>query len=101
MWRPSLASQANERGIALEVRPAPDLWIDIDPVRIREVLINLVTNALRYTPKGGRVSIGLSRNAGGLVVTWPTREPVFPRPELPRSSIASTRRPTRPGRASA
>jgi len=80
----SLASQANERGIALEVRPAPDLWIDIDPVRIREVLINLVTNALRYTPKGGRVSIGLSRHAGGLIVSVADTGAGIPAAELPR-----------------
>ncbi len=36
----------------------PDLpLLDIDPVRIREVLSNLIANALRYTPRGGRIQV--------------------------------------------
>jgi two-component system sensor histidine kinase BaeS len=36
----------------------------VDPVRIREVLGNLVANALRHTPPGGRIDI-LARRAAG------------------------------------
>jgi two-component system, OmpR family, sensor histidine kinase BaeS len=45
-------------GVAMTAEIAGDLPIlEIDPVRIREVLANLVANALRHTPAGGRVTV--------------------------------------------
>lgn len=38
-------------------RPPGVVVVQIDPVRIREVLSNLIANALRYTPSGGRVTL--------------------------------------------
>jgi signal transduction histidine kinase len=40
--------------------------INVDPQRIREVLTNLLSNALRYTPRGGEVKIGLTESDVGL-----------------------------------
>jgi signal transduction histidine kinase len=57
----SLEDRARDAGVALRVdAPADDVEpIGIDPVRIREVLTNLVANALRYTPRGGLVRIAI------------------------------------------
>ena len=46
-------------GVTLVSGAMDDLPIlDIDPVRIREVLSNLVANALRHTPAGGTITVG-------------------------------------------
>ncbi len=36
-----------------------ETWIEADPVRIDQILMNLIGNALKYTPVGGRISIRL------------------------------------------
>ena len=53
-------AQADAVGVALgvEVMAAIPL-LDLDPERIREVLSNLIANALRYTPRGGSISVRL------------------------------------------
>lgn len=50
--------QAGAAGVELSVVVAEEMpLLDLDPVRMREVLANLMANALRYTPAGGRVSV--------------------------------------------
>jgi two-component system sensor histidine kinase BaeS len=54
----SFESLAAAAGVGLEIRVPDDLpLLDLDPLRIREVLVNLVANALRYAPSGSTVAI--------------------------------------------
>jgi signal transduction histidine kinase len=66
----SLDGRAQEAGVALGVEsPAGEIDpIAIDPVRIREVLMNLVANALRYTPRGGRIRIAIDASPAAVDV---------------------------------
>jgi len=57
-------AQAQAAGVALRTDLADDLpLLEIDPLRVREVLSNLIANALRYTPPGGTITI-MARHAG-------------------------------------
>jgi signal transduction histidine kinase len=54
----SLGGEATTRRLMIEVDAADDLpTIEIDPVRIREVITNLLSNALGHTPPGGSVVV--------------------------------------------
>lgn len=75
---------ANERGLGFAVDLPERLpTIDIDPERAVQVLSNLVTNALKVTTKGGRVTIGAT---DGVEVVFFVRDsgPGIDPPELPR-----------------
>jgi signal transduction histidine kinase len=53
-----LGRQFQEKGVAINVQAPPDLpSIRVDEDRIGQVLLNLIGNALQYTPPGGSVSI--------------------------------------------
>ena len=50
--------QAREQGITLRVDlPDPQLMVDADPHRLEQALQNLASNALRYTRRGGHVTV--------------------------------------------
>jgi two-component system sensor histidine kinase BaeS len=61
-------TQASAHGVRIEARAAPDLpELEVDPVRIGEVLANLLTNSLRHTPTGGSVAVSVERSPTGSI----------------------------------
>jgi two-component system sensor histidine kinase BaeS len=45
-----------------------ELWLDADPVRMRQALGNLVSNALRHTPPDGTVTLSARRDGGKVLL---------------------------------
>ena len=65
-----LALKAQEAGVALSTSIAKGLpELTADRRAFNQILINLVSNAIKFTPRGGRVSVGARREAGMLAVT--------------------------------
>ncbi len=53
---------AQEAGIELRTEHDPAIReVRADPDRLKQVFVNLISNALRYTPRGGEITIGVSK----------------------------------------
>jgi two-component system CheB/CheR fusion protein len=50
-------TQIEERGHTISVSLPPDMKLDCDAGRLEQVLVNLLANAIKYTPPGGRIEI--------------------------------------------
>lgn len=48
--------------------PDEALWLDADPTRMSQVIANLLNNAAKYTPPGGRIEISARRIAGNVLI---------------------------------
>lgn len=58
------ADVAEEKGVALEQDVPIGLQVQGDPARLRQVVANLVDNAVKYTPAGGSVRVTAGREPG-------------------------------------
>src|SRR4029453_1654909 len=63
---------------------AEDLIVRADSNRMRQIVANLLDNALKYTAAGGQVTIGAGRDGGEIVLIVADTGPGIPAEELPR-----------------
>ena len=71
----AVRSQAAERGVELELTGNASVPIFADPTRMQQVVSNLLSNALKFTPRNGRVAVMVMRSGEtGEVVVRDTGE---------------------------
>jgi len=58
--------RAEAAGVTLAISASGPVEITADPGACRQILINLVSNAVKFTPRGGRVDLSLRRGVDGL-----------------------------------
>jgi two-component system, OmpR family, sensor kinase len=57
-------NQAKSKGVTLELTETVPVEIEGDSSRLRQMVRNVLDNAIKYTPAGGRVTVGLDRSKG-------------------------------------
>jgi signal transduction histidine kinase len=66
----AVASRAEQAGVELDVRVADEqIRVAAGPAELETILGNLLDNALKFTPEGGTVTLGLQTEGGSAVLT--------------------------------
>ena len=60
-------AQERQQQISFDLKPEADLEIEVDPAKFQQILHNLLNNAVKFTPMGGKIQI-----SAGLAANWPT-----------------------------
>ncbi|MGQ9888750.1 MAG: sensor histidine kinase [Aggregatilineales bacterium] len=79
-----LAIVADKAGLTLTVETAPTPEVNGDGDRLAQVITNLISNAIKYTPRGGRVWVRTQASNGSVEVTVQDTGIGIPPEELPR-----------------
>ncbi|MDC3411974.1 ATP-binding protein [Aquibacillus sp. 3ASR75-11] len=75
---------ADEKGIKLQLnKSSNDLFIEIDQDRMTQVVVNLLGNALRYTPDNGTVTVHVKVEGESVVLSFKDTGPGIDEQKLP------------------
>ena len=80
-----VAGAASERGIRIACDAVPGRWLGLgDASRLRHVLYNLLDNAVKFTPSGGRTDVTVESRATGLEIRISDTGLGFPAEQAPK-----------------
>jgi signal transduction histidine kinase len=80
----SLAASAQQHVVSLDFTPGPPVRLWADAFRLRQLLDNLIGNAVKYTPSGGRVTVSVRRDADDVEIAVTDTGIGIPASDLPR-----------------
>ena len=72
-----------EKGVRLEVKPHPALCLNVDRDRLIQILVNVLSNSLKFTPEGGKVEIRVKDENGSVLITVQDTGPGIAPEDLP------------------
>ena len=67
-----MLADADGRGVHIETQICPEIWADVDETFYIRMLVNLISNALRYSRENGLVEVSLEQDGG--VITGSVRD---------------------------
>jgi signal transduction histidine kinase len=72
---------AEEKGIAVDLEQPLPVEADVDAIRLGQAVNNLLDNALKYTPAGGRVTLAVRSEPGAAIIAVSDTGPGVPEAE--------------------
>ena len=80
----SLQPAALKRGVSFEITPAvEDLVVRADPLRVSQLVGNLVGNAIKFTPRGGNIILRAARDGERVLFQVADTGPGIPAADIP------------------
>lgn len=77
-----LEAEASRRGVAVVVQPSPGLFVTAAPGPASLALANILDNALKFSPPGGEIVVGVARADGEAVIAVRDAGPGIPADEV-------------------
>ena len=75
----------NSKNHKLQVRlPAKPVRLKADPTKLTMAIENLISNAIKYTPEGGKISVSAARRKGAVLIRIKDNGQGIPKKEMPK-----------------